>query len=172
MRNIDRRSLWLAGLGLMSLVPQGSAYAQGQAPAGGDTVSWTASTVSHASAGGRISIVLNGVVRSGWHVYALKQLQSGPTPLRVTLDPNDFAAADGTPSGSKPVVAHDPAFGFDTPYYTGAFSVTVPARVSAKLASGHQSIPVSVRFQTCNGATCQPPKTVRIVAPVAIGAGA
>ncbi|MDO7843196.1 protein-disulfide reductase DsbD domain-containing protein [Sphingomonas immobilis] len=167
MRIKERRSSWFAGLGLAALALQGPASAQGPA---GDTVSWTA-TASPAKAGGRVSITLTGTVRAGWHVYALKQLQSGPTPLRVTLDANDVAEVAGAPTGSKPVVAHDPAFGFDTPYYTGNFSITIPAKLNAKAAGGRQSVPVSVRFQTCNGATCQPPRTVKIAAPVQIGAG-
>ena len=39
-----------------------------------------------------------------------------------------------------------------------------------KEAAGPQQIPISVRFQTCNGHICQPPKTVKLSVPVTVRA--
>src|SRR3954468_19933216 len=62
----------------------------------GDTVAWTVAAKSGAvRPGGRVILTLQGQVQDGWHVYALNQLPAGPTPLRVTLDDNDVAKADG-----------------------------------------------------------------------------
>ena len=47
-------------------------------------------------------------------------------------------------------------------------TATVPVKLAAHAAAGKQTIPVTVRFQTCNGAICQPPKTVHLSAPVTI----
>jgi thiol:disulfide interchange protein DsbD len=158
----------LAGLAL-----HGAALAQTPDQAfglGGDTVSWTVQPADNVKQGSRLAITLRGAVQEGWHVYALKQLPEGPTPLRVTLDPGAVATADGAPVGSAPSKIHDPAFDLETQFYAKAFTVTVPVRIGSHLAAGKQLIPVNVRFQTCNGRICQPPKTVRLSAPVTVRA--
>lgn len=138
---------------------------------GGQTVSWSTQPVVATRQGARVSLVLHGAVREGWHVYALKQRENGPTPLRVALEPNDIAAAAGAPLGSAPKVEHDRAFDLDTPLYTHDFTVTVPLRLKPHVAAGRRSIPVSVRFQTCNGQTCEPPKTLHLTAAVDVAVG-
>jgi DsbC/DsbD-like thiol-disulfide interchange protein len=140
-----------------------------QTPGSANTVSWTvAPQAADAKPGGRTTITLQGAVQEGWHVYGLKQLPDGPTPLLVTLDKTDAASAAGAPTGSPPTKFHDPAFDLETQYYSKAFTVSLPVRVGPKLAAGRQQIPVSVRFQTCNGQICQPPKTVRLSAPITV----
>lgn len=138
---------------------------------GAQTVAWNAATGLTVRPGGHASLVVQGTVREGWHLYALKQLENGPTPLSVKVEANDLATPAGAVQGSKPLVVHDRAFNLDTPYYTHGFTVTVPVRLKPHLAAGRQSIPVSLRFQTCNGATCEPPRTVHIAVPVDVQAG-
>jgi DsbC/DsbD-like thiol-disulfide interchange protein len=147
----------LLGVSLQAALAQPSA-------AQGDTVTWTVQSTDVAK--GKVTLTLNGTVRDGWHVYSLKQLPEGPTPLLVTLDANDVAKAGGTVVGSAPKKIHDPAFGLDTQFYESAFTVTVPVRLGSHVAAGPQSIPLSVRFQTCNGRVCQPPKTVHLTASI------
>jgi hypothetical protein len=147
----------LLGLSLQGALAQPSA-------AQGDTVTWTVQS-SDVAKNGKATLTLNGAVREGWHVYSLKQLPDGPTPLLVMLDANDVAKADGAPAGSAPTKIHDPAFGLDTQFYESAFSLKVPVRLGAH-AAGQQSVPLSVRFQTCNGRVCQPPKTVHLSASI------
>jgi hypothetical protein len=142
-----------------------NALAQAPEDLARDTVSWTvqpqdAAKKSHAT------LTLHGTVTPGWHVYSLKQLPDGPTPLVVTVAANAVAAADGAPAGSTPSKVHDPAFDLDTQFYAGAFTLTVPVRFKPHAGAGSQVIPVDVRFQTCNGRVCQPPKTVRLSAAV------
>jgi hypothetical protein len=166
------------GLLLLGLAQHGAALAQ---PAlaqpslglGGDTVSWTVSAKPGEAVkpGGRVTLTLHGAVKDGWHVYGLKQLPTGPTPLQVSLESGDVAKAEGAPAGSPARTVHDPSFGLDTQYYDREFTVTAPARLGSRVAAGLQSIPVSVRFQTCNGSICQPPKTVRLSAQVNVRAG-
>ena len=138
-----------------------AAMAQGGNP--GETVSWSVTAAN--AGGGRLSLRLDGAVQPGWHVYGLKQAPDGPTPLLVTLEANTVAAADGAVAGSPAIKFRDPAFGLDTQYYEKEFSVTVPVRLKPGLAAG-ATIPVAVRFQTCNGRICQPPRTVHLSAPV------
>jgi hypothetical protein len=149
----------------------GAALAQPGDPARGDTVSWSVQPASAAHQRDRLNLTFTGAVQPGWHVYALKQAPDGPTPLLVTLEANTVAVADGAVTGSPAIKFRDPAFGLDTHYYESGFSVTVPVRLKPHLAAGPQIIPVSVRFQTCNGRICQPPKTVHLSASVNLPAG-
>jgi hypothetical protein len=158
----------LAVSALLGLSLQGVALAQPSA-AQGETVAWTVQASDVAK--GKATLTLNGAVREGWHVYSLKQLPEGPTPLLVTVDQNDVAKAGGTVAGSAPTKIHDPAFGLDTQFYESAFSLTVPVRLGGHASAGPQSIPLSVRFQTCNGRVCQPPKTVHLSASINLPAG-
>lgn len=135
-----------------------------------ETVTWSVSVqpegVSRPASTATLS--LHGRVRKGWHVYALNQLPGGPTPLRVGLDTNDVARANGGPAGSPPSKVHDPDFDLDTEFYARDFSVTLPLRLASSLPAGRRVIPVNVRFQTCNGTICQPPKTVHLSATIDI----
>lgn len=160
------RALMIGG-GLSVLALAGAAFAQPSL--GGDTVSWSASAPAQAvKPGGRVKVTLRGAVQNGWHVYGLQQLPDGPTPLRVTLDASDVASADGQPAGSPVTKLQDPSFNLETQYYEHDFTVTAPVRIGPHAAAGQQQIPISVRFQTCNGRICQPPKTARLSVPVTI----
>jgi DsbC/DsbD-like thiol-disulfide interchange protein len=136
----------------------------------GDTVSWSVLAAENVKAGDRLTVTLQGAVQDGWHVYALKQLPSGPTPLRVSLDTADVAKVDGALTGSAPTKVLDRGFGVETQFYSRTFTVATPVRIGAKVAPGKQVIPVSVRFQTCNDQICQPPKTVRLSVPINVQA--
>lgn len=160
----------LAGALLLGLSLGSAALAEGLDPAAGETVSWTVSAdpAGAVKPGSDVTLTLHGAVRDGWHVYGLKQLPNGPTPLVVKLDANAIAAANGDAKGSPTTKFHDPGFDLDTELYTRDFTVALPLRVASQAALGSGSIPVSVRFQTCNGAICQPPKTVHLSAPVTL----
>lgn len=147
---------------LLILLLDGTALAQGDDPARADTVNWSVQAVTKA---GQSALIVNATVQPGWHVYALKQAAEGPTPLLTTLETNNVATTNGAAIGSPAIKFRDPAFGVDTQYYEKTFRVTIPVKLKPHL-TGPQTIPVSVRFQTCNGRVCQPPKTVHLSAPV------
>lgn len=149
----------------LALFVPGAALAQDDGALGPSTVSWSVQPTA-AKQGGPLKLTLNGSVAAGWHVYALKQLPGGPTPLVVTLETNHVATADGAPAGSPAKTVHDPAFDLDTQFYADAFTLTLPVRLKPHLPAGLQQVPVSVRFQTCNGRICQPPRTVHLSAAV------
>ena len=131
-----------------------------------ETVSWSAPTISSAK-GDKGKLTLNGTVLAGWHVYSLKQALEGPTPLVVTVGANEIASADGAVTETPPTTFKDPAFGVDTHFYSNAFTLILPVKLKSKAVAGQ--VPVSVRFQTCNGRICQPPKTVHLSANLAGG---
>ena len=156
---------------LLLLSLNGAAVAQTpDDPARADTVSWTVSPLDSAKKTGHATLTLHGAVAAGWHVYSLKQLPEGPTPLVASVAANDVVASDGAATGSAPTKFHDPAFGLETQFYTGQFTLTLPVRLKAQ-GSASQTIPVDVRFQTCNGRVCQPPKTVHLSAAVNLPPG-
>ena len=164
-----KTGLWLAaGLALVLSAPTFA-----QAPkVDSATASFSAAplVLDKLPRGGRVAVVLRGAVKDGWHVYALKQPENGPTPLVVSLEANVFAQPAGAPQGSAPLVAHDGSFNLDLPFYARTFTVTVPVRLNGRRAAGRFALPVSVRFQTCNGQVCQPPKTLHLLVPVEVGA--
>ena len=151
---------------LLLLFLNGAVLAQApDDPARADTVSWTVAPLDIAQKTGHATLTLHGAVAAGWHVYSLKQLPEGPTPLVASVAANDVAAVDGAATGSAPTKFHDPAFGLETQFYTGQFTLTLPVRLKTQGSAG-QTIPVDVRFQTCNGRVCQPPKTVHLSAVI------
>jgi DsbC/DsbD-like thiol-disulfide interchange protein len=169
------RSFSVLSLSLLigaTLVGAAAAQPGGPGPAAGDTVAWTVSATDGGAVkpGARVPLVLHAAVRQGWHVYGLNQAPTGPTALRVAVEAGEVAKAEGAPKGSAPIRRRDPAFGVDTEYYADAFTVTAPVRIGRHAAAGPQHIAVSVQFQTCNGDICQPPKTVRLSAPVTVRA--
>lgn len=151
---------------LLLLIGAAIAQTPGDA-ARAETVSWSAPTIT-AAKGDKARLTLNGTVLAGWHVYSLKQALEGPTPLVVTVDANDVASADGAATETPPTTFKDPAFGVDTHFYSNTFTLTLPVKLKSRAAAG-QAVPVSVRFQTCNGRICQPPKTVHLSAKLAGG---
>jgi len=156
--------------GMLLLQQAALAQAPSNDPIPAATVSWTV-PVQTVKKAGQATLTLHGQVVPGWHVYGLKQLPDGPTPLLVTVADNAVAKADGAPTGSAPTKFHDPDFGLETQFYASDFTLTVPVRLKPGAGAGPRQIPVDVRFQTCNGRICQPPKTVRLLAPVTLQAG-
>lgn len=136
-----------------------------------ETVTWTVSAPQTVKPGARAVVLLQGVVREPWHVYGLKQLPAGPIPLRIAVEPGGAATADGAPTANAPTKVHDPSFNLETQYYTREISVKAPVRIAARAADGPQQIPLTVRYQSCDGRFCQPPKTVRLSATVNVKRG-
>ena len=170
-----RLRAWSSCAGVACIALAGSTVVQAQgvrAADGGDAVTWTLDPVAVAGKSGHAVVNVRGTIRDGWHVYALKQAETGPTPLVVSVEQNAAATAAGAPVGSKPVVANDPAFGFVTPYYVRSLNVAVPVRLRPNLTPGQHAIPISVRYQSCDGRICVPPKTVHLTVQIAIPAKA
>ena len=153
-----------------TVILSGSQIARADAPVQSDDgrVQWAAALGSPAAVkgGDAATLELSGTIKDGWHVYALTQLAGGPTALRVTVDDNQVALAAGDPSGTPPHKHHDPSFGLETKFYTHAFTIRVPVQLKPQPGNGRQTIPVSVRFQSCSDRECQPPTTVHLVVPV------
>jgi hypothetical protein len=151
----------LAACILLSGAP--CALAQTSAP----SVQWTALAKRdpNDSQGQRAILEISAVVPEGWHVYAETQSPGGPTPLRVTIEEGAAARIAGVASGTSAERRHDLSFGFDTEFYSHAFTLRFPVESQGSLTAS-ASLPVSVRFQLCSERECQPPKTIHLAAPI------
>ena len=133
-------------------------------------VSWSVSANAGTAVkpGARLTLELDAHVDEGWHVYGLHQVDGGPTPLRITVDPNSAVQAAGTPSGTAPTKTRDKSFNLDSEVYLRSFNLHVPVEVKPASAAGSLEVAVNVRFQACNDHVCLPPKTVHLTVPVQI----
>jgi len=136
-------------------------------------VQWTGSVVTKApiEPGRKATIEVAADIQDGWHVYGLEQLAGGPTPLHLSLDPNELVRATGAIKGTAPVKRHDSSFDLETQVYTHSFTLQVPVQVEPHPAAGKQSVSVSVRFQACSDRICLPPRTVHVPVPIEIRSG-
>jgi len=133
-------------------------------------VSWSVSASGRTAARPNEGLMLDldARVDEGWHVYGLRQVDGGPTPLRITVDPNGALQPAGAPSGTAPTKTRDRSFNLDTEVYLHSFNLRVPVQVKPQSAAGSQEVAVSVRFQACNDRVCLPPRTVHLTVPVQI----
>ncbi|MEW6731475.1 MAG: protein-disulfide reductase DsbD domain-containing protein, partial [Acidobacteriota bacterium] len=52
--------------------------------------------------------------------------------------------------------------------YSGRAIIKIPARTTAKLATGAHTIRAKVSFQACNDQACFPPKTMEVTIPIEV----
>ncbi|WP_158792795.1 protein-disulfide reductase DsbD N-terminal domain-containing protein [Granulicella sp. L60] len=161
MTTVTTRRIGLAVL--LSCLTYIAALAQGAI----QPVSWALSSTPEPStaAGSHLTLDLTAHIDDGWHVYAFHQAENGPTPLRITADPNGTVQLAGTPSGTSPIKRHDTSFDLDTEIFDHQFTVHVPVLMKLSAAAGEQ-IGLDVRFQACNDHICLPPKTVHLTVPL------
>jgi DsbC/DsbD-like thiol-disulfide interchange protein len=133
-------------------------------------VRWSASAASKEplKAQGRTTLELSAEIQDGWHVYALKQLPGGPTPLRIALEENSIGETAGSIYGTPPTIKHDSSFDLETQSYAHSLILHIPVQIKANATAGPSAIPVSVRYQSCDDRTCLPPKTIHLSVSVEV----
>jgi hypothetical protein len=124
-----------------------------------DIVKWNATVKTQSATAATVE--LSAEIQNGWHVYALSQTAGGPTPLTVTLPEGNFAL-NGAVHESTPTHHFDPSFKMDTAYYLN--HAQLQATLKKTKPGTADSIPVNVRFQTCNDNLCLPPYTAHLTA--------
>lgn len=166
---LSRRQLSLLSQALLILAYSAGVDSQSLS-AVPQTVQWQAiiSAPSGLQPGQTATVELSGHISDGWHVYGLKQLPQGPTELRFSADDNPIAQSTSPPTGSQTIHNLDRGFGFEVQYYADSLKLSLPIQVKAQAPSGHQQIPVSVRFQSCSAQTCLPPATAHLLVDVDI----
>lgn len=105
---------------------------------------------------------LSAVIPKGWHIYGIKQLPGGPTPLVIRIDQGAPYEISGIPQGTIPQKHHDASFDLDTEYFTDSVELNFPVTMTG--SEINIGVPLSVRFQMCSDTTCLPPKTVHLIA--------
>lgn len=133
-----------------------------------DPVHWSASVRPAAVvAGDTVSLLVAVAIDKGFHVYGLKQLDDGPSPLVVRAVDNEFVKANGSlraPSAEKITKS---SFGVPVEWYTTRATFAVPVRI-APTAAQTTTARVSVRYQACSNTVCLLPQTIELTQVIAL----
>jgi len=151
--------IWRAAATASSLVLLTLSFrAEAQRPA--DIVHFTGSVTSWK--GDTAQVVLNAAIQEGWHIYAISQQPGGPFATTLKVAESQPYVLAGPVSEGKPERKHDDTFQMDVVIFEKTARFQVPIRKIVK--TSESSVPVDVRFQTCNESMCLPPTTVHIIA--------
>lgn len=123
-----------------------------------EVVKWNA--VVSKSTASSASVALSATIQEGWHVYALSQPPGGPTPLKITIPPGASFALQLPVAEASATRHEDASFKMETVYYLNSVNLTV--KVKKEDTSAAETLPVDVRFQTCNDRLCLPPYTAHL----------
>ncbi len=110
-------------------------------------------------------VKLSARILDGWHLYSITQKPGGPIPTRITIAADQPYELTGDIDSSPPEVHHDESFDMDVEQHQGEAEFTLPIR-PRKGAKSSGDLQIKIRFQTCSGQLCLPPKTVTAVAKV------
>jgi hypothetical protein len=124
-------------------------------------VQWSAST-QHGVNGHSSLVRLRAVIPKGWHVYGVKQLPGGPTPLVIRIEQGAPYEISGMPQGTIPQKHHDASFDLDIEYFTDSIELNFPVRTTS--FEQNLDVPLVIRFQMCSDTTCLPPRTIHLIA--------
>lgn len=123
--------------------------------------------VTQVKPGVKLDIDLVARISDGWHVYSITQ-PAPPIATRVELAPGQPYTLEGDIGGPAPSVAFDESAGMTVETYEGEAAFTLPIRVAAKAAPGRVPVRVQMRYQSCDGKICLPPKTLTVEVPLEI----
>ncbi len=110
-------------------------------------------------------VKLSARILDGWHLYSITQKPGGPIPTRITIAADQPYELTGEIDSSPPEVHHDESFDMDVEQHQGEAEFTLPIRLRKGAKSGGD-LQIKIRFQTCSGQLCLPPKTVTAIAKV------
>ncbi len=135
------------------------------APAPRSPVAWQVAPPK--AVGATLKLTLQGRLDPGWHLYALEEAADGPIPTTITLAEGDPAELLQV-TEAKPRTARDPAFNAPTRFFdaTAAFHLRlVPAKTAPAPGA---AVHILVRYQSCNGEVCLPPRTDTVAVPLSL----
>ncbi len=155
---------------VMMLVIAGCALAQ-DVPENPITWSLALERSSPPKAGSAFRALLSAKIEAGWHLYSTEQREDGPKPTRIAVPKDQVFELGGEIESPTPIIAMDENFGFETQFYQDSATFALPLRIAANAPSGQHKLQVQVRYQTCTGKLCLPPKTVKLDLTVEIAAG-
>lgn len=132
---------------------------------------WTARLApAQVRAGEHAQVVVTGVMKPGWHIYALPWPGSTVVPTTIELTPGKGLVAEGEPTQPPPALAPDPGAKGKVRIFDGAVAFGLPVRVDAG-QPGQRMGSVRVRFQACDAHVCLLPETVEATFPYTVAVG-
>ncbi len=136
-------------------------------PAPKPPVAWHLDPPKPVRPGAHVQLTLTGRIDPGWHLYALDQTEGGPIATTIALAEGDPAELGNTDE-AKPTIARDPAFDVPTRFFEGTAVFRLHTTVNRDALPGPQELHVLVRYQSCNGDVCLPPRTDTVPVPLSI----
>lgn len=114
---------------------------------------------AYAKEGGKDFLAVEVELAPGWHINSTKPLDEFLVPTSLQAEAAGFEL--GEQHWPKADSVHSPAAGGYMSLYSGKFKVRVDAkRGKEKAAPGKTK--VTLHYQSCDNATCFPPKSVTV----------
>ena len=121
----------------------------------------------HSSPGSSVDAVVRLTITSGYHVNANPATYSYLIATEVNPGTSEGFAA-GTPTYPA-ATKHKFEFAEDPlAVYEGNAEVKLPLKISATVATGQRSLPITVRVQACDTEKCFPPATINAAIPIEV----
>lgn len=111
---------------------------------------------------------LTATIEKGWHLYAMSQPDSGPTPTVITLAPGVFEAL-GDVNAPVGTFAFDPNFGVTTEFFEDRATFLIPLKAPSANKEGRHKLSVAATWVTCNDRLCLPPTDAVISLDIDVG---
>ena len=111
------------------------------------------------------NVTFRALISQGWHLYGLEVPEGGPKATTFDLSKSTGVEFTGPVKPARaPLSVEDAMFGMTLTWWDSNVAFSVPFRLAPE--KGEARIGASITYMSCDGASCRPPKTERISAPV------
>jgi thiol:disulfide interchange protein DsbD len=110
-----------------------------------------------ARAGEVVTVSITAEMDPEWHIYALKDVGSGPVATSVHVF-GPAVEAVGEVEENPPIEKYDEGFQTNTRFHAGGARFKVPVLLKKDLPPGTQELTATVLYQVCNASICYPPR--------------
>jgi len=118
-----------------------------------------------------VNLIISVDLDDGWHIWGIHNVPDGTVATSIeTLD--EKIEKSGVVQEPTPIIAFDEGFEMDIPYHEKSLDLIFPVLLIGDLKPSETELKVSVRYQTCNERICLPPKSIDLMIPLTIEAGA
>ncbi|MGA2435164.1 MAG: protein-disulfide reductase DsbD domain-containing protein, partial [Bryobacteraceae bacterium] len=152
---------------LLAALPLMGTAAVSAAPPVLNPVAWTIQIDAGAvRPGGTALARIAAQIEPGWHLYALAVPKPIiPTSIRIAPNPAIESIRIYQPAAHT---AFDQNFGFEVGTYEGEAVFPVELHIAGNAAAGAVPLEARMRFQTCNGTMCLPPRAAIVSAALTV----
>ncbi|MBH49351.1 MAG: hypothetical protein CMG69_01170 [Candidatus Marinimicrobia bacterium] len=118
-----------------------------------------------------VNLIISVDLDDGWHIWGIHNVPDGPVATSIeTVD--EKIEKSGVVQEPTPIIEFDEGFEMDIPYHEKSLDLIFPVLLIGDLKPSETELKVSVRYQTCNERICLPPKSIDLMIPLTIEAGA